>query len=92
MRHSTLARNKNKDVDYDREVELDSYPEQRVVKLEIRPNPRLYDRDEATDLHYAILNIEDAYDLAFSILDSCRILKINKRLVIARHDQELRNI
>ena len=81
------ARGFNKDTKArDREISVQPYANLNLLYLETKPSLTINTVDEETpeDLNHICLDVEDAIDLAYAILEGVRIVKLNKRLLLMK--------
>ena len=81
------ARGFNKDTKArDREISVQPYANLNLLYLETKPSLTIntVDEDPPEDLNHICLDVEDAIDLAYAILEGVRIVKLNKRLVLKK--------
>ena len=70
----------------DREISVQPYSNLNLLYLETKPSLTINTVDEETpeDLNHICLDVEDAIDLAYAILEGVRIVKLNKRLLLMK--------
>ena len=68
----------------DREIRVEPYSHLNLLYLETKPHLTIHTVDEEPpeDLSHICLDVEDAIDLAYAILEGVRIIKNDKRLVL----------
>ena len=82
-----IANGFNKDTKArDREISVQPYSNLNLLYLETKPSLTINTVDEETpeDLNHICLDVEDAIDLAYAILEGVRIVKLNKRLLLMK--------
>tara|TARA_R100001594_G_scaffold2226_1_gene8978 strand:+ start:2693 stop:2956 length:264 start_codon:yes stop_codon:yes gene_type:complete len=81
------ARGFNKDTKArDREISVQPYANLNLLYLETKPSLTIntVDEDPPEDLNHICLDVEDAIDLAYAILEGVRIIKDDKRLILKK--------
>ena len=82
-----IANGFNKDTKArDREISVQPYSNLNLLYLESKPSLTINTVAEDTpeDLNHICLDVEDAIDLAYAILEGVRIVKLNKRLLLMK--------
>ena len=82
-----IANGFNKDTKArDREISVQPYSNLNLLYLETKPSLTINTVDEETpeDINHICLDVEDAIDLAYAILEGVRIVKLNKRLLLMK--------
>ena len=70
----------------DREISVQPYANLNLLYLETKPSLTIntVDEDPPEDLNHICLDVEDAIDLAYAILEGVRIIKDDKRLILKK--------